>query len=34
MAAYKSPRLVEIVAEIPRTATGKMLKRQLREGSS
>lgn len=34
MAAYKYPRLVEIVAEIPRTATGKMLKRQLREGSS
>jgi long-chain acyl-CoA synthetase len=33
MAAYKYPRLVEIVDEIPRTATGKMLKRQLREES-
>ncbi|MCJ7797273.1 MAG: AMP-binding protein, partial [Thermoleophilia bacterium] len=31
MAAFKSPRLVEIVDEIPKTATGKMLKRQLRE---
>jgi len=31
MAAYKYPRLVEIVEEIPKTATGKMLKRQLRE---
>ena len=34
MAAYKYPRLVEIVDEIPKTATGKMLKRQLREESS
>jgi long-chain acyl-CoA synthetase len=31
MAAYKYPRLVEIVDEIPKTATGKMLKRQLRD---
>ncbi|MBN1152531.1 MAG: long-chain fatty acid--CoA ligase, partial [Dehalococcoidia bacterium] len=31
MAAYKYPRLVEIVDEIPRTASGKMLKRSLRE---
>ncbi len=31
MAAFKYPRLVEIVDEIPKTATGKMLKRQLRE---
>jgi long-chain acyl-CoA synthetase len=31
MAAYKYPRFVEIVDEIPRTVTGKMLKRQLRE---
>jgi len=33
MAAYKYPRIVEIVDEIPKTATGKMLKRQLREES-
>lgn len=33
MAAYKYPRIVEIVEEIPKTATGKMLKRQLREQS-
>lgn len=31
MAAYKYPRLVEIVDEIPRTVSGKMLKRRLRE---
>ncbi len=34
MAAYKYPRLVEIVDEIPKTATGKMLKRRLREQSA
>ena len=34
MAAYKYPRLVEIVDEIPKTATGKMLKRELREQSN
>ena len=34
MAAYKYPRQVEIVDDIPKTATGKMLKRQLREQSS
>ncbi|MBN1152462.1 MAG: long-chain fatty acid--CoA ligase, partial [Dehalococcoidia bacterium] len=33
MAAYKYPRLVDIVEDIPKTATGKMLKRQLREES-
>jgi len=33
MAAYKYPRLVEIVDEIPKTVTGKMLKRRLREES-
>ena len=33
MAAYKYPRSVEIVDDIPRTATGKMLKRQLRRAS-
>jgi len=31
MAAYKYPRLVEMVDEIPRTVSGKMLKRQLRD---
>jgi long-chain acyl-CoA synthetase len=30
MAAYKYPRQVEILAEIPKTATGKILRRQLR----
>lgn len=30
MAAYKYPRIVEIVAEIPKTATGKFLRRVLR----
>jgi long-chain acyl-CoA synthetase len=32
MAAYKYPRAVEFVAEIPKTATGKFLRRQLRTG--
>jgi long-chain acyl-CoA synthetase len=31
MAAYKYPRKVEIVAEIPKTLTGKFLRRSLRE---
>ena len=31
MAAYKYPREVEIVAEIPKTSTGKFLRRSLRE---
>ena len=31
MAAYKYPRLVEIVPEIPKTLTGKFLRRTLRE---
>jgi long-chain acyl-CoA synthetase len=31
MAAYKYPREVEIVAAIPKTATGKILRRSLRE---
>jgi long-chain acyl-CoA synthetase len=30
MAAYKYPRIVEIVAAMPLTATGKILKRELR----
>ena len=29
MAAYKYPRIVEIVDELPMTATGKILKREL-----
>ncbi len=33
MAAYKYPREVAFVAEIPKTATGKFLRRQLRENS-
>ncbi len=32
MAAYKYPRQVEIVVEIPKTPTGKFLRRLLREG--
>jgi long-chain acyl-CoA synthetase len=30
MAAYKYPRQVEIVDELPKTATGKILRRELR----
>jgi long-chain acyl-CoA synthetase len=30
MAAYKYPRQVEILDEIPKTATGKILRRELR----
>ncbi len=33
LAAYKYPREVEIVDVIPKTATGKILRRQLREVS-
>lgn len=33
MAAYKYPRLVEIVGELPKTASGKVLRRALRTGS-
>ena len=29
MASYKYPRIVEIVADLPMTATGKILKREL-----
>lgn len=32
MAAYKYPRVVEIVEELPKTATGKFLRRALRRG--
>jgi long-chain acyl-CoA synthetase len=31
MAAYKYPRIVEIVSEFPKTLSGKIMKRQLRE---
>jgi long-chain acyl-CoA synthetase len=31
MAAYKYPREVEIVSEIPKTLTGKILRRMLRQ---
>ncbi|SEF24505.1 long-chain acyl-CoA synthetase [Amycolatopsis pretoriensis] len=31
MAAYKYPRLVEVVDELPMTATSKILKRDLRQ---
>jgi long-chain acyl-CoA synthetase len=31
MAAYKYPRQVEILSEIPKTLTGKFLRRALRE---
>jgi len=31
MAAYKYPRAIEILPELPKTATGKLLRRQLRE---
>jgi long-chain acyl-CoA synthetase len=30
MAAYKYPRLIEIAAELPKTVTGKILRRELR----
>jgi fatty-acyl-CoA synthase len=32
LAAFKAPRDVEFVAELPRTSTGKVLKRELRDG--
>ena len=31
MAAYKYPRSIEIIAELPKTASGKILRRELRE---
>jgi long-chain acyl-CoA synthetase len=30
MAAYKYPRIVEIIGDLPKTATGKILRRELR----
>jgi long-chain acyl-CoA synthetase len=32
MAAYKYPRLIEVIDEIPKTVSGKVLRRELREG--
>jgi long-chain acyl-CoA synthetase len=34
MAAYKYPRVVEIIDELPKTTTGKILRRQLRDRPS
>lgn len=31
LAAYKYPRIVEIIDEVPKTSTGKMLRRELRD---
>jgi long-chain acyl-CoA synthetase len=33
IAGYKSPRRIDIVAQIPKSPTGKILKRVLREGA-
>jgi long-chain acyl-CoA synthetase len=33
MAAYKYPRSIEFLDEVPKTATGKFLRRELREGT-
>jgi long-chain acyl-CoA synthetase len=34
IAAYKTPRYVEFVAALPRNASGKILRRELREHHS
>ena len=34
MAAYKYPRSIEFVDELPKTVTGKILRRELRAGSA
>ena len=34
MAAYKYPRMIEIIDQLPKTPTGKILRRQLRSGDS
>jgi long-chain acyl-CoA synthetase len=34
LAAYKRPRLIELVEELPKTATGKVLRRELRSRST
>jgi long-chain acyl-CoA synthetase len=33
LAAYKCPRIIEIMDELPKTATGKLLRRALRDRS-
>jgi long-chain acyl-CoA synthetase len=33
MAAYKVPRIVEFLSELPKTVTGKILRRELRPKS-
>jgi len=33
MAAYKYPRVVDIVPDLPKTPTGKIMRRALREGA-
>jgi acyl-coenzyme A synthetase/AMP-(fatty) acid ligase len=33
-APYKSPRIVDFAAELPKTASGKVRRQALREGSS
>ena len=34
MAAYKYPRQVDLVEELPKTVTGKILRRELRDAES
>jgi long-chain acyl-CoA synthetase len=34
LAAYKVPRAFEVVADLPKTSTGKILRRKLREINS
>ena len=33
LAAYKYPRIVEIIDELPKTVTGKVLRRELRDNA-
>ena len=34
MAAYKYPRSIEFVEDLPKTVTGKILRRELRDSNS
>jgi long-chain acyl-CoA synthetase len=34
MAAYKYPRMIEIIDQLPKTPTGKILRRQLKSSGS
>jgi long-chain acyl-CoA synthetase len=34
LAAYKYPRRVEVLADLPKTPTGKLLRRELRDRAS